>query len=1209
MLSDEPMRASLQVAPLAIQKTRSGDHGSDTMSSAAIYSQSDITPPVTPNGSQEDLNTPPNEAKVFHNFLRAFYPFQPTNAMTDSTVTLPLNEGDVVLVHSIHTNGWADGTLLASGARGWLPTNYCEPYDPEELRNLLRALLNFWDLLRSAGIDDTEIFGNQEFMKGIIAGVRYLLERADCLTRESPLVKRHDGLRRSRKSLLSELSSLVKTAKRLLEMQKLGETSDAVNDIIDEMILKAFKIVTKGVRFLDILESDRRERALAPTVMDTVFEEAHIPPTPPADTTTFGDQERRQSTTDDAVIRADGGGTTAELGPQTALVTDRRMSSLHPSASLSAHRLSHSSQMQTSRLSSTISHRVSMAGTSPHANPQNLISERLLSCHDIFLTCSASLIGRLHLQSQSRPHLALAIKQSASSGGDLLIVVDVVCAKNALGSEFLHHSRMAMHDGIRNLVYAARDIISSPSGEFDDVVMPHDSNRLLAAATECVIATGDCVNKTKLIIERIGDFEFEADNGAVGIDLDLACLDVVQDERDRRPSTATSDPGSAAESSVSEATTTTSTAVSLVPTAPSRLPTPSVDKPLPEVPQILSPVSDTFTSSTPPSSRPQSLEGPPAGVESPISSVRPELPPLPKISTSLLTEEDYSPTEHSADQENDFQPSFRVESMTASSTGSNNTSISRVSESSFVSQTSTRATTPDIASAPKLQPSLSELSTTESSTLAEEVEEVESKLLEKTFAHELMFNKEGQVTGGSLAALVERLTTHESTPDAMFVSTFYLTFRLFCTPRMLAGSLIDRFDYVGEAPHMASAVRLRVYNAFKGWLESHWRDELDREALPVIQQFAEFKLSSVLPSAGKRLLELSLRVMSMDGTLVPRLVSSMGKTSTSISLYIPPDTPIPASLLSKSQTNLLNNWKAGGTCPTVLDFDPLEIARQLTIKQMTVFCSIMPEELLGSQWMKKGGVNAPNVKAMSSFSTELSNLVADTILQYGEVKKRASVIKQWIKIANQCLELHNYDALMAIICSLNSSTITRLRRTWDIISPKRRQMLKHLQGIVEPSQNNKILRARLHDHVPPCLPFLGMFLTDLTFVDIGNPATKTNDNGMTLVNFDKHTRTAKIIGELQRFQIPYRLTEVPDLQEWLQYQITRVRELEMQQGNSVQVSYYRKSLLLEPRETQALRTPVEAPASGVNGANGMFSWMRANSSSTTNNNLAVAAQT
>jgi hypothetical protein len=176
-------------------------------------------------------------------------------------------------------------------------------------------------------------------------------------------------------------------------------------------------------------------------------------------------------------------------------------------------------------------------------------------------------------------------------------------------------------------------------------------------------------------------------------------------------------------------------------------------------------------------------------------------------------------------------------------------------------------------------------------------------------------------------------------------------------------------------------------------------------------------------------------------------------------------------------------------------------------------------------------------------------------------------------------------------------------------------MLKHLQAIVEPSQNNKVLRARLQGHVPPCLPFLGMFLTDLTFVDIGNPATKTSDSGLTLVNFDKHTRTAKIIGELQRFQIPYRLTEVPDLQEWIRYQVERVRELETQQGNSVQVSYYRKSLLLEPRETQALRTPVEAPVAIPATGNSMFGWMRSTSStstatvSTSNSQLAVPTHT
>lgn len=184
MLSKQSTRTSAQVAPLTIQKHAASGSSSDyalktdrSTSNPYTKSQSDMTPPTTPHGSQEDLSngsSPP----VFHNFLRAFYPFHPSYAMTDSAVTLPLNEGDVVLVHSIHTNGWADGTLLVSGARGWLPTNYCYAYDPDEMRNLLKALLNFWDLLRSASVDDKEIFSNQEFMKGVIAGVRYLLVRS-----------------------------------------------------------------------------------------------------------------------------------------------------------------------------------------------------------------------------------------------------------------------------------------------------------------------------------------------------------------------------------------------------------------------------------------------------------------------------------------------------------------------------------------------------------------------------------------------------------------------------------------------------------------------------------------------------------------------------------------------------------------------------------------------------------------------------------------------------------------------------------------------------------------------------------------------------------------------------------------------------------------------------------------------------------------------
>lgn len=184
MLSEQLMRASLQVAPLALGKQQAqylSDDPNRAHDTSNLYLHNHMTPPATPNGSQEDLSPEQDTMSappVFHNFLRAFYPFHPSYAMADSSVTLPLNEGDVVLVHSIHTNGWADGTLLSSGARGWLPTNYCEAYEPEDMRNLLKALLLFWDLLRSTSVNDKEIFGNQEFMKGLIAGVRFLLVSA-----------------------------------------------------------------------------------------------------------------------------------------------------------------------------------------------------------------------------------------------------------------------------------------------------------------------------------------------------------------------------------------------------------------------------------------------------------------------------------------------------------------------------------------------------------------------------------------------------------------------------------------------------------------------------------------------------------------------------------------------------------------------------------------------------------------------------------------------------------------------------------------------------------------------------------------------------------------------------------------------------------------------------------------------------------------------
>ena len=91
------------------------------------------------------------------------------------------------------------------------------------------------------------------------------------------------------------------------------------------------------------------------------------------------------------------------------------------------------------------------------------------------------------------------------------MVIDIVCAHNSAGVDALDHSRAAMYDHIQHLMRTARDVLTTTGPDMEDVIVPQDNGRLLGAATSCVKATGECVAKTKWVIERIGDFEFEFD--------------------------------------------------------------------------------------------------------------------------------------------------------------------------------------------------------------------------------------------------------------------------------------------------------------------------------------------------------------------------------------------------------------------------------------------------------------------------------------------------------------------------------------------------------------------------------------------------------------------------------------------------------------------------------------------------------------------------
>lgn len=86
---------------------------------------------------------------------------------------------------------------------------------------------------------------------------------------------------------------------------------------------------------------------------------------------------------------------------------------------------------------------------------------------------------------------------------------------------------------------------------------------------------------------------------------------------------------------------------------------------------------------------------------------------------------------------------------------------------------------------------------------------------------------------------------------------------------------------------------------------------------------------------------------------------------------------------------------------------------------------------------------------------------------------------------------------------------------------------------------------------------LGVYLTDLTFIEDGIPSLIKRTN---LINFAKRTKTAEVIRDIRQYQnVPYSLKPLEDLQQYIRSN--------MQAAGDVH-EMYEKSLAVEPRERE-----------------------------------------
>uniref|UniRef100_H2UEE8 Ras protein specific guanine nucleotide releasing factor 2 n=1 Tax=Takifugu rubripes TaxID=31033 RepID=H2UEE8_TAKRU len=190
-------------------------------------------------------------------------------------------------------------------------------------------------------------------------------------------------------------------------------------------------------------------------------------------------------------------------------------------------------------------------------------------------------------------------------------------------------------------------------------------------------------------------------------------------------------------------------------------------------------------------------------------------------------------------------------------------------------------------------------------------------------------------------------------------------------------------------------------------------------------------------------------------------------------------------------------------CPKAECFESLsamELAEQITLLDHIVFRSIPYESFLGQGWMKVDKMErTPYIMKTSQHFNDMSNLVASQIMTHTDVGSRASSIEKWVAVADICRCLNNYNGVLEITSALNRSAIYRLKKTWAKVSKQAKALMDKLQKTVSSEGRFKNLRETLKNCNPPCVPYLGMYLTDLAFIEEGTP----NFTEEGLVNFSK----------------------------------------------------------------------------------------------------------
>jgi len=245
-------------------------------------------------------------------------------------------------------------------------------------------------------------------------------------------------------------------------------------------------------------------------------------------------------------------------------------------------------------------------------------------------------------------------------------------------------------------------------------------------------------------------------------------------------------------------------------------------------------------------------------------------------------------------------------------------------------------------------------------------------------------------------------------------------------------------------------------------------------------------------------------------------------------------------------------------CDIAFSTSPYILAQHFFYVEMQIIRAISPSEFIGTGWSKTDKwTKTPNIMKLTDHFNTVSGSIVSSIISEKIIKSRTQLLEQWILIMDAARDIYEFQFVFEIYGALCNPAITRLKQTWEGVTPESKKIFQDMQSITSPMKQFAKYREILN--VCPstlAVPYIGPMLTQLVYTHDGNPAKKKlPGSGEEVLNFSKYRTYVSIMKDIikpwgsgARYRVSKKL-------------ITRIKTLPIPEHSDSEL--YQKSLSLE----------------------------------------------